>query len=110
MQGASDAEVYDLVNSSDIFLSIGIEGYGIPVLEAIRLGVPVLFDGVQPAGELMQGAGALRVTTSTRPDMQQMFTRFGTAAAREELAAALAPDSVPTWAQFARQVAFAARY
>ena len=52
--------MHDLVNTSSAFLSIGIEGYGIPVLEAIRLGTPVLFDGIQPAGDLMAGSGAQR--------------------------------------------------
>ena len=110
VQGASDDEVYALVNCSDIFLSIGIEGYGIPVLEAIRLGVPVLFDGVQPAAELMQGSGALHVSASTSTALQQMFTDFGSASARAGLVRELNPDAVPTWAQFARQVAAATRY
>ncbi len=107
VQGASDEEVYELVNSSDVFLSIGIEGYGIPVLEAIRLGVPVLFAGVQPAGELMQGHGARRIDAATRSQMQEAFTHFGLQPAREELAAELRPDAVPTWTQFALQVAAA---
>lgn len=110
VQGASDEEVYALVNGSDVFVSIGIEGYGIPVLEAIRLGVPVVFDGVQPAGELMQGHGARRVAALTRKDLEEMFTHYGARAAREELTAELAPELVPTWTQFALQVAAATRY
>ncbi len=110
VQGATDEEVYGLVNSSDVFLSIGIEGYGIPVLEAIRLGVPVIFDGVQPAGELMQGRGARRVAAANRDELQAMFAEFGQSASREALTAELNADDVPTWTQFAQQVAAAAKY
>ena len=107
VQGASDEEVYDLVNGSDVFLSIGIEGYGIPVLEAIRLGVPVIFDGVQPAGELMQGHGARRVPASSREELRSMFLHYGEADAKQGLAADLDAESVPSWSQFALQVAAA---
>ncbi|MDO9484512.1 MAG: glycosyltransferase [Actinomycetota bacterium] len=110
VQGATDEEVYGLVNSSDVFISVGIEGYGIPVLEAIRLGVPVIFDGVQPAGALMQGRGARRVAAANRDELQAMFAEFGGSAAREALVAELNPDHVPTWTQFAQQVAAAAKY
>ncbi|MDP2013803.1 MAG: glycosyltransferase [Actinomycetota bacterium] len=110
VQGASDEEVYELVNGSDLFLSIGIEGYGIPVLEAIRLGVPVIFAGVQPAGELMQGHGARRIDAATRSQLQEAFLRFGSQAAREELAEELDSVAVPTWTQFALQVAAATTY
>ncbi len=77
VQGASDAEVYDLVNESSVFLSIGIEGYGIPVLEAIRLGTPVIFDGVQPAGELMIGKGAIQVPCDSLETLAAMFSPYG---------------------------------
>jgi len=110
VQGASDEEVYELVNGSDVFISVGIEGYGIPVLEAIRLGVPVIFDGVQPAGELMQGHGARRVAAATRADMQAAFMQFGTQSVRDGLSAELDAGAVPTWTQFALQVAQAAQY
>ncbi|MDO8733422.1 MAG: glycosyltransferase [Actinomycetota bacterium] len=107
VQGASDDEVYELVNSSDVFLSIGIEGYGIPVLEAIRLGVPVIFDGVQPAGKLMQGRGAHQVPASSRAELTELFTAYGSAQARLGLSAGLDSQNVPTWSQFALQVAAA---
>jgi len=107
VQGASDDEVYDLIQGSDAFLSIGIEGYGIPVLEAIRLGVPVLFDGVQPAGELMVGKGARRQAGATQSELEELFTHYGQPGALAELADQLDPDEVPTWASFTKSVATA---
>ena len=105
IRGASDAEVYDLVHAADAFLSIGIEGYGIPVLEAIRLGTPVLFDGIQPAGDLMVGKGAKRVPTMTEDDLAVMFAAYGADGGLDVLRAELQANDVPTWADFAAAVA-----
>ena len=110
VQGASDAEVYELVNQSSVFLSIGIEGYGIPVLEAIRVGTPVVFDGVQPAGELMVGHGALQVTCDSKDEMASMFSKFGAESAIVGLRSQVSQANVPTWLAFAEQVAAATRY
>ena len=105
VQGASDAEVYDLVHAGDAFLSIGTEGYGIPVLEAIRLGTPVLFDGIQPAGDLMTGRGARRVPALTEDDLAAMFAAYGADGGLDEVRAELQAIDVPTWADFAAAVA-----
>jgi glycosyltransferase involved in cell wall biosynthesis len=105
VQGASDGEVYDLINGSSAFLSIGIEGYGIPVLEAIRLGTPVLFDGIQPAGDLMSGHGARRVDAASPDAMAWMFGEYGSTAALDGLRAEFDSTNVPTWTDFAWRVA-----
>ena len=105
VRGASDEEVYDLVNRSSAFLSIGTEGYGIPVLEAIRLGCPVLFDGIQPAGDLMVGHGARRVPAMEHADLVRLFATSAAPGALVELESEVAPDVVPTWADFAQGVA-----
>lgn len=100
IQGASDAEVYDIVHAAGAFLSIGTEGYGIPVLEAIRLGTPVLFDGIQPAGDLMEGRGAIRVPAMTEHDLVCLFKRFGAPGGLSDISAQVLPDQVPTWQSF----------
>jgi glycosyltransferase involved in cell wall biosynthesis len=109
VQGASDDEVHALMQSSSVFLSIGIEGYGIPVLEAIRLGTPVIFDGVQPAGELMVGSGSRQVAAEGIEALTALFRDYSSAAQLADLAAEVDPDAVPTWRAFAAQVAAAAR-
>ncbi len=105
LQGASDAQVYDAVQRSSAFLSIGTEGYGIPVLEAIRLGTPVLFDGEQPAGDLMAGRGARRVPAMSHDDLVGLFGAYCEADALSGLRAELDAEAVPTWAAFAAEVA-----
>ena len=103
VQGAADREVYDLVNRSSVFLSIGTEGYGIPVLESLRLGTPVLFDGIQPAGELVVGKGARRVPAMDHDELVQMFANYSVDESLAGLTAEVSAD-VPTWRDFARVV------
>jgi glycosyltransferase involved in cell wall biosynthesis len=105
VEGASDAEVYDLVQGSSAFLSIGTEGYGIPVLEAIRLGTPVLFDGVQPAGDLMVGRGARRIDGMSADGLAAAFGVYADPDALGGLRVELDPAAVPTWRAFAEGVA-----
>ena len=79
------------------------------MLEAIRLGTPVLFDGIQPAGDLMAGSGAQRVAAGGVDELAQMFIDYSAPGALASLRAELAPAAVPTWAEFARGVVAAAR-
>jgi glycosyltransferase involved in cell wall biosynthesis len=102
---ADDALVYAELHRADVFLSIGIEGYGIPVLEAIRLGTPVLYDGIQPAGELMEGQGARRVTTATATEMAAMFAGFADFEMARQLVEELQPSAMSTWRSFTTSVA-----
>ena len=90
--GATDAEVTTLICDADWFLSYGVEGYGIPVLEAIRLGTPVLFDGIQPAAELIEGVGATRLPLIELRSLRMPQQRLKAA-------------SVPTWASYAAEIA-----
>lgn len=105
VQGATDVNVYDLVHAGDAFLSIGVEGYGIPVLEAIRLGTPVLYDGIQPAGDLMSAKGAKRVPALTEDDLALMFATYAVREGLNEIRAGLDPATVPRWSDFAAAVA-----
>lgn len=109
IEGASDSEVHDLVHDGSMFLSIGIEGFGIPVLEAIRLGTPVLYSGVQPAAELMVGQGALPIDGSSREVLSQAFLHWSNHEAVAGLSADLMPQAVPRWSDFAQGVVSAIR-
>ena len=98
IQNASDEQVHDLIQHSSAFLSFGVEGYGIPVLEAIRLGTPVLYSGEQPAASLMKGKGAAPVDASGSLDAAFFLPL-------EDVRAGLDPHQVPTWSDFAETVA-----
>ena len=90
--GATDPDVTVLIQDADWFLSYGVEGYGIPVLEALRLGTRVLFDGVQPAAELVEGNGARRMPLDQLQCIDQ-------GSALERI------PQVPTWRDYASAVA-----
>lgn len=107
VQGAADAQVHDLIHGASAFLSIGTEGYGIPVLEALRLGTPVLYDGIQPAADLMDGKGARRAPAMSHEDLVRMFIDYAIPGAMTSLSAEVNSNAVPTWADFARSVAHA---
>jgi glycosyltransferase involved in cell wall biosynthesis len=92
-QGATDQEVAEIVQDSDLFLSYGIEGYGIPVLESIQMGTPVFFDGIQPAAEIMELHGAHRLS------LEQVFTHEVAHLVSESDQA-----QVPTWKDYVQQV------
>ena len=104
IQDANDEDVAQLVRDADVFLSLGVEGYGIPVLEAIRARTPVVFAGVQPAAELMVGSGAVAAEGLTEVDLIRAIQRFGDVPARAELAGQVDPEAVPTWREFAQGV------
>ena len=97
---ATDHQVVEHMGAATAFLSYGIEGYGIPVLEAIRRGLPVLFEGIQPAGDIMEGRGAIRV-----PLGSDAATWRGAMDQAAHGRSRLDPDGVPTWSDFASVVA-----
>jgi len=104
ISGAADAQVHELVAEADVSLAIGREGFGIPVLESIRLATPVLFAGVQPAAELMVGRGAERIAGLDHASLVEALTHFAEVRALDDLRRATDPSGVPTWAAFARGV------
>ena len=108
IRDADDERVHAEIADADVFLSVGTEGYGIPVLEAIRLGTPVIFDGIQPAAELMVGRGAVRVDAIADDQFAQLFD--GPVLQRiDQLRSECSEDDIPTWKAFATTIAESAR-
>lgn len=101
---ADDALIQDHLSSADAFLSIGTEGYGIPVLEAIGHGTPVLFDGVQPAAELMIGYGAQHIQGLTHDDLVASFRHYLNREHIVVLTRQIDSDAIPSWAEFSDRV------
>jgi glycosyltransferase involved in cell wall biosynthesis len=99
LEGAPDSVVREAMNTSTYFLSIGVEGYGIPVLESIRMGTPVLFGGTQPAAELMVRGGAESIAWQSTEELADSL-----ASAAQSQPFATKPDAVPTWREFVSRV------
>ena len=95
---ADDEVIWDQMAEADVFLSVGTEGFGIPVVEALLLGTPVLFSGIQPAAELMEGKGARRVDDPAEA--------FGISSQEvDELTSEIDTRAIPRWADFSAAVA-----
>ena len=108
IRDADDDRVRAEIADADVFLSVGTEGYGIPVLEAIRLGTPVIFDGIQPAAELMVGRGALRIDAIEGEKFARLFDD-SVLQCIDQLRGECSESDVPTWKTFVAAVAAAAR-
>lgn len=102
IHNARDEEILGHLRNADLFLSLGTEGYGIPVLEAISQGIPVVFDGIQPAAELLEGRGATRIDASNAVTLAESLEQA--AGMRDQLANAIDIPSIPTWREFVRGV------
>ena len=102
---ASDEEVRAHIEMADVFLSFGTEGYGIPVLEALRRRIPVVFGGVQPAAQLMVGSGAFEVHGTTEQNLVEMFRTYSNVSTLNEVRTTVDPRAVPAWGDFVRAVA-----
>lgn len=99
---ARDDQVLEHVQQADLFIALGTEGYGIPVLEAIALGVPVIYHGIQPAAELMDGAGATEVPAGDGEELARSLQHA--VSERQDLAGAIDVSKIPTWRDFVRGV------
>ena len=106
VESATDSQVARIVFQSDVFLSMGTEGYGIPVLEAIGLGTPVLFSGVQPAAELMVGSGSTEIEFN---DLRSLFTKYSKSEAIIGLVSEIEKDKIPLWLDFSAEIERAVR-
>ena len=109
VKGATDAQVSELISSADVFLALGTEGYGIPVLEAIAAGTPVVFGGIQPAAELMRGVGAREHSGFDHGNLVDLFQTYSQPGNVEELQSEIDSSRIPTWADFAHSVARACK-
>ena len=98
---ASDADVRRFIDEADIFLSFGIEGFGIPVVESVRCGKPVLFGGIQPAAEALMGAGAIGLGGDDVGSIADGFRHYSYLPEVQALTSSVRPLQVPTWRDFA---------
>lgn len=106
---ASDREVHDLIVRADAFLSLGTEGFGIPVLESLALGTPVIFGGTQPAGSLMEGRGAMRLVDDSADALLALLLREDFEDLLIGLRRSVSADEMPGWKDFTETVATTVR-
>lgn len=105
IRAASDEVVHRAFLDTDVFLSFGIEGYGIPVLESIRRSTPVLYGGIQPAADIMAGSGSRDVGGDHHDSLVAMFENFADRSRVGALETEVDPLVVPKWRDFTHAVA-----
>ena len=104
IQEAGDVQIHELMQQADAFLSFGTEGYGIPVLESLAVGTPVLFGGIQPAAELMLGAGARRILEANDLHLDTALAEWADPDRITGLARQIDATQIPTWRDFVHGV------
>lgn len=62
ISGASDQSIAESMQKASGLISVGFEGFGLPIIEARTLGCPVIFAGEQPAGALFKGENCIEVS------------------------------------------------
>ena len=101
---ADDARVEEEMSRADIFLSIGTEGFGIPVLESIARGTPVAFAGIQPAADIMDGKGARSLEGLEHEELTRSFRQLADRSVIEDVRGQIRTEDIPKWRDFARGV------
>ena len=104
IEEAGDDQIHELMRRADAFLSFGTEGYGIPVLESLSVGTPVLFGGIQPAAELMVDAGTQRILDSSDVQLDGVLAEWADADRLRGLASQIDDAKIPSWRDFVHGV------
>lgn len=102
---ADDAELAHLMGSSTVLLSLGDEGYGLPVVEAAKRGCPTVYGGVQPAAGLLEGRGAWRADTTSAVALAAALEPWCEPTFAAARAAEVDVSELPTWSGFSTAVA-----
>ena len=101
---ADDSRVEEEMSRADAFLSVGTEGFGIPVLESIARGTPVAFAGIQPAADIMNGKGARSLEGLEHEALTRSFRQLADRSVIEDMRAQIRTEEIPKWRDFARGV------
>jgi glycosyltransferase involved in cell wall biosynthesis len=86
-----------------VFLSRD-EGYGLPPLEALRLGVPVIVDDGLPALEATPTDGQIRLHDASVDSLVDALIAVADPERNAELRAGVRSLSLPSWSEFAARV------
>ena len=101
-----DNQLADLIASSrGAFFPSQFEGFGLPALESLYLGTPVVVDAALPAISGLPAAGQIRLETTTEEEMIKAIIRMSSPTSAQSLRDEVSALRLPTWASYAHQVA-----
>lgn len=101
-----DAQLAALIASSQgcLFAS-QFEGFGLPALESLYLGTPVVVDAHLPALSGFPSHGQIRLEVQTPEEIAEALMTISDRRSAEQLRQAAATLTLPTWDDYAGQVA-----
>ncbi|MFC3690397.1 glycosyltransferase [Aquipuribacter hungaricus] len=106
VHGLSDAAVARLLSGATaLVFPSEHEGYGLPPVEALALGTPVVTAADLPALEAVGGAGQLRLEHVDEDSVLGALAELADPAVAGRLRAEAQDVELPTWEEFARRVA-----
>lgn len=108
VENPTDEDLHELLQSSSVLVSIGLEGFGLPVLEALELSVPVIVSQSQPVTEVLSETGGVIVLTE--PTVMQLLNSMSYSlqpSHNQILRQSIDKTKLPEWATFANSVASA---
>ena len=73
LSNLDDAEIHERLENANVLLQLGEEGFGIHVFEAWEKACLVIFGGRQPAGELLESKGALKLPDISEESVIEKF-------------------------------------
>jgi glycosyltransferase involved in cell wall biosynthesis len=106
VRDASDSEISWKLENSQILVLLGEEGFGLPAFEAWQKGCLVIFGGIQPAAELLQAKGALKLPDEDTDSIAKFFDKYaeGNYEKLKLAISSMSKDALPTWRNFVDQV------
>ncbi len=105
-EDASDPEVAELVRTSTAMVYAGeLEGYGLPPLEALHMGVPVLTSRTLPSLEAVGREGLVLLDRFDADSVAAAMAFAAEPANQERLRTGARASSTPTWRQFNARLA-----
>jgi glycosyltransferase involved in cell wall biosynthesis len=104
-QNPTDGDVASaLAQSSALVFPGDAEGYGLPPLEALAVGCPVIVSASLTALEGLQGCGQIRLENVTVDRVASAVDRLADPSANSAARREIAELDLPTWAEFAAQI------
>jgi glycosyltransferase involved in cell wall biosynthesis len=105
IERADDDEIAMALSQSSALVFISdAEGYGLPPLEALAVGCPVIVSAGLPALEGLSGAGQLRLVTLTPESIVSAVRILANPESNVTYRTAIGDLPLPTWESFAAQV------
>lgn len=104
-QDANDEALTAFASRSTALFSIGEEGYGLPAVEMLRRGCPVVFAGTQPAAQIAEGFGTLRLADASVESVAEAMIRLADPGEAAALRENIRIENLPTWQKFANDIA-----